>query len=108
MAPFDPRTLFPLITAAQPQLIAQLKSLVEIESPSEDPAAINTASALVEKWARTLGARPKYHRQKAYGHVLELRFGPARSTRKPILILGHLDTVWPIGTLANMPWKASA
>ena len=107
MPPFDPQILLPLITAAQPQLIAQLKSLVEIESPSEAPAAINAASALVERWARDLGARSRWHKQKGYGHVLELRFGSARSTRKPILILGHLDTVWPLGTLAHMPWRQS-
>ncbi len=32
-------------------------------------------------------------------------FGPTRSTIKPVLLLGHLDTVWPIGTLAKMPWR---
>jgi glutamate carboxypeptidase len=64
--------------------------------------------AIAEKYARTLGGRPKYHRQKGYGNVLELRFGPRKSTQKPILLLGHLDTVWSIGTLAKMPWKQAA
>jgi glutamate carboxypeptidase len=103
-----PQALLQHITASQPKLIAHLRELVEQESPSEDPAAINAASALVENWARELGARPKYHKQKDYGHVLELNFGPRKSTLKPILLLGHLDTVWPHGTLAQMPWKQSA
>ena len=92
------------IEASQPKLLSRLKELVQQESPSEDPAAINAAAALVEEWAREQGARPKYHKQKSHGDVLELRFGPQKSSRKPILILGHLDTVWPLGTLAKMPW----
>ncbi len=93
------------ITTSQPKLLSRLKELVLQESPSEDPAAINAAGALVEKWACQQGARPKYHKQKAHGNVLELRFGPRTSTRKPILLLGHLDTVWPLGSLAQMPWR---
>ena len=117
MPPVDPKALLEHITALQPQLVAHLKELVQQESPSEDPAAVNAAMALVEKYARTIGGRPKYYRQKGYGDVLELRFGPTkfipyrsdrRSVPRPILLLGHLDTVWPIGTLAKMPWKQSA
>ena len=107
MPPLDLQALQSHITANLPTLIARLRELVEQESPSEDPAAVNAAMALAEKFALTLGGRVKYHRQKRYGNVLELNFGPTRSTRKPILLLAHLDTVWPHGTLANMPWKHS-
>jgi glutamate carboxypeptidase len=108
MALLDPHALLTHLESRRPALLSHLRDLVLQESPSEDPTAVNAASALVERWARELGARPKYHKQKSFGHVLELRFGPARSPRKPILLLGHLDTVWPLGTLAHMPWKASA
>ncbi len=104
----DSKALLRHITTLQPQLIARLKELVQQESPSENPAAINAAMAIAEKYARAIGGRPKYHRQKSYGNVLELRFGPHKSTKKPILLLGHLDTVWSIGTLAKMPWRESA
>ncbi len=83
---------------------SHLRTLVQQESPSEDRASVNAAMLLAETWARELGGRVKRHPQKLFGDVLELRFGPARSTRKPILLLGHLDTVWPLGTLATMPW----
>jgi glutamate carboxypeptidase len=82
-----------------------LRELVHQESPSEDRPAVNAAMDLVERWAREQGARPKRHKQSTFGDVLELRFGPSRSSRKPVLLLGHLDTVWPIGTLAKMPWR---
>ena len=82
-----------------------LRDLVRQESPSEDPSAVNAAVTMVEAHARTLDGRIKRHRQKKFGDILELRFGPARSSRQPILLLGHLDTVWPMGTLKTMPWR---
>jgi len=60
---------------------------------------------MVEGIARNLGGRIKRNRQKSFGDVLELHFGLTRSSRKPLLLLGHLDTVWPLGTLRTMPWR---
>jgi glutamate carboxypeptidase len=87
------------------RLRVRLRELVEVESPSENRAAVDRAGELVVRWAEELGGRVKRHRQKAFGDVLEIRFGPARSKRGRVLLLGHLDTVWPMGTLAKMPWR---
>lgn len=88
-----------------PWLLSHLRDLVEVESPSEDPAAVNIAMQLVASWAEDLGGRVKRHRQKNFGDVYELRFGPKPTKQKPVLLLGHLDTVWPHGTLKSMPWR---
>jgi len=82
-----------------------LGELVRQESPSEDSQAVNAAVALIELWAKEIGARSKRHKQRQFGDILELRFGPLRSTQQPILLLGHLDTVWSLGTLKIMPWR---
>src|ERR1700751_3600945 len=82
-----------------------LRELVQQESPSEAPQAVNAAMALAERWSKEKGARIKRHKQREFGDVLELRFGPSQSKQKPILLLGHLDTVWPTGTLKKMPWR---
>jgi glutamate carboxypeptidase len=94
-----------LSQANEGRLRARLRELVEIESPSEDKAAVDRAGELVVRWAMELGATVKRHRQKVFGDVLELRFGPVRSKLGRVLLLGHLDTVWPAGTLATMPWR---
>jgi glutamate carboxypeptidase len=86
-------------------LLKQLKQLVEIESPSDNKAAVDRANDLVASWVPALGGTVKRHKQRSFGDVLELRFGPTRSKRPRVLLLGHLDTVWPIGTLAKMPWR---
>jgi glutamate carboxypeptidase len=92
------------IAASETQLLARLRELVEIESPSHDKAAVDRAGALVAAWALELRGQVKRHKQSRFGDVLELRFGAARSRRGRVMLLGHLDTVWPLGTLAKMPW----
>jgi glutamate carboxypeptidase len=101
----DPRTVITQVESRNAWIKDNLRQLVECESPSEDRAAVNAAMTIAERLARDLGGRVKRHKQKDFGDILELRFGPARSSRRPILLLGHLDTVWPMGTLAHMPWR---
>jgi glutamate carboxypeptidase len=84
-------------------LLKRLQQLVTTESPSEDKAAVDRCVSLVGSWAGALGGRIKRHRQRVYGDLLEARFGPRRGT--PVLLLGHLDTVWPMGTLKKMPFR---
>ena len=94
------------VGARELRLLARLRELVEVESPSEDAAAVTRAGDLVEGWAADLGGRAVRHEGGRFGPVLELWFGPEPTAdRKPVLLLGHLDTVWPMGTLATMPWR---
>ena len=96
-------------TAAQSVWMRRaLRELVEVESPSDAKAAVDDAVALVAGWGAEAGWRIKLHKQKQFGDILEMRSGPARGARKPILLLGHLDTVWPLGTLRKMPWREQA
>jgi glutamate carboxypeptidase len=92
----------------QDALIALTQKLVRIESPSDTKAAVDACGDLVAHHARALGARVKVHRQRHYGNILELRFGPrARTAESRILLLGHIDTVWPVGTLPSMPCRVA-
>ena len=93
------------VAAGEGRLLGRMRELVEVESPSGDKAGVDRAGAMVCGWAEALGGVVKRHKQKAFGDVLELRFGPVRSKRGRVLLLGHLDTVWPVGTLAKMPWR---
>ena len=97
--------LLSLVQRPTEQWHARLRELVLCESPTENAAAVNRATSLVEAWAKALGARVIRHPQQGYGDVLELWFGPAATDTKPLMLLGHLDTVWPLGTLATMPWR---
>lgn len=85
------------------------RKLVEVESPSESKTGIDACVAVAAAHLKQLGGRIKLHRQQDHGNVLEVRFGPragqSSEAAKPILLLGHLDTVWPVGTLQSMPCR---
>lgn len=81
-------------------LLRSLRTLVEIESPSSDRAAVSRVMDVVEGWARELGGE---------GHALpggsrDFTFR-VREGEPYVLVLTHADTVWPVGTLARMPWR---
>jgi glutamate carboxypeptidase len=89
-------------------LIEITRKLVLCESPSDSKAAVDACVAIAVEEVRTRGGKVKLHRQREYGDILEARFGPrSRKDAKPILLLGHLDTVWPVGTLRTMPCRVA-
>ncbi|MBM3687102.1 MAG: M20 family metallopeptidase [Actinobacteria bacterium] len=85
--------------ARQDELIGAVRTLVEVESPSADIDAcrscLTTAANVVATW---LGSPPRIEEHE--GRPV-LRWGPEHPR---VLLLGHLDTVWPVGTLARIPW----
>jgi glutamate carboxypeptidase len=85
-------------------LLALARKLVLAESPSDDKAAVDACGSIAAAHAKALGGRVKRHRQKQFGDVLEARFGPKLRAGR-ILLLGHLDTVWSLGTLKKMPCR---
>lgn len=101
---FQAVSLLHMAAKAESSLLAMLRRLVEIESPSNEFAAVNRCVEAVAEIGTRLGAKPRRHRSKTSGDVLELRFA-GRKRGRPLLLLGHLDTVWPIGTLAKMPFR---
>jgi glutamate carboxypeptidase len=86
-------------------LVEWIQKLVRVESPSDEKAAVDACGAVVVDHAKSLGGRVKVHRQRAFGDVLEVRFGPRRRPGDRVMLLGHLDTVWPVGTLKTMPCR---
>ncbi|MGB8981974.1 MAG: M20 family metallopeptidase [Anaerolineales bacterium] len=88
---------------------ALLKLLVETESPSHDKAAVDRVGAIVAEGARKLGAQVEIiSNHKTGDHVL-CRFSPGDGKgdrgQGNILLLCHMDTVFPLGTLEKMPLR---
>ena len=106
--PNDPpmRALLAGARRKEAELMDLIRRLVLIESPSDEKAAVDACMDLAAEHAKKLSGRVNRHRQKAWGDVLELRFGQRKKTPADrILVLGHLDTVWPLATLKTMPWR---
>src|SRR5262249_11496668 len=55
----------------------------------------------------SIGGQAKFHKRQAFGDHLQIDFPAKSSSKPPLLLLGHFDTVWNIGTLAHMPFRES-
>jgi glutamate carboxypeptidase len=108
---YQPVNLLKSAKSRKNDLLDLLQSLVELESPTDQKPAIDRCVDFTAKVAAGLGARVRRHRRPDAGDLLEARFDPPRAAGrrsvKPVLLLGHLDTVWPLGTLAEMPFRIS-
>lgn len=108
---YDTVALIRAVGGLEDKLLQRLRALVEVESPSDDKVAVDRCVDAAAAMAEEAGGRVRRHRQREFGDVLELRFGAAHPTRKaaveakPVMLLGHLDTVWPLGTLQTMPYR---
>jgi glutamate carboxypeptidase len=90
-------------------IVRLLEQFVRCESPSHHKAAVDRFGRMVASEWRRRGAKVRILRQAKRGdHVrAELWLGAGRPTGQ-ILILGHLDTVYPLGTIAKMPFHIRA
>src|SRR5262249_21646755 len=90
----------------QAQMMALLQRMVEIESPSDDKAALDRMGAFLAEQFKQIGGRITFSQQHQAGNHLKAEF--AGRAEKPLLLLGHFDTVWSMGTLATMPFRIEA
>ena len=82
--------------------LVTLRDLVEIESFSEDKAGVDELGRFVGARLQELGATIEFRRQDDVGDHLVARLGDGRTQ---VLVLGHLDTIWPAGTLEKRPFS---
>ena len=88
-------------------ILSTIRELVEIESPSHNKVAVDRLADTVALKFSQLGGKVRFHRAKDFGNHLQIDFdSPGRSAAQPVLLLGHYDTVYPLGTLATMPCRA--
>ncbi|MFI5104017.1 MAG: M20 family metallopeptidase [Terriglobales bacterium] len=90
----------------QAEMMALLQRMVEIESPSDDKAAVDRMGTFLAHEFERLGGKVTFYPQKEAGNHLKAEF--QGGTGKPALLLGHFDTVWSMGTLAAMPFRMDA
>ena len=87
------------------ETVALARRLVELESPTGEKAAADLCARFLAGELERRGARVTVHAQPDCGDHLEARFSAAGDGREaaPVLLLGHYDTVWELGTLARRP-----
>jgi glutamate carboxypeptidase len=98
----DTSTLLTWCRAQQSWLLETIGALARMESPSDDKAAVDRCGASLAERLAAAGARVERLPQSTRGDHVRATVGD----RGPqVMLLGHFDTVWPIGTLERMPLR---
>jgi glutamate carboxypeptidase len=90
----------------QGEMVHLLKQLAMLESPTADKKAVDACAAFVARELKRVGCKVTIHPQKDIGDLVVAEFAPGRlkDADDEMLVLGHIDTVWPLGKLAKMPF----
>jgi glutamate carboxypeptidase len=91
------------LRAERQAMVDLLRRLVLAESPSDDPAAVARVLAILAAELEGAGMTVRRFRGRASGGMLFAR-PREQAGRLPLqLLVGHCDTVWPVGTVGRMP-----
>jgi glutamate carboxypeptidase len=89
------------------EIVSTIRELVEIESPTDNKTAGDRiAEAVAQKFSQ-LGGEVRIHQAKNFGNHLQVGFDFGGKSTKPVLLLGHYDTVYPLGTLSAVPCRVN-
>ena len=83
-------------------LLETIESLVRLESPTGDKAAVDRCGAELASRMEAIGARVSRIKASSAGDHLRAEFGDGA---RQVLLLGHFDTVWDVGQLERMPLR---
>jgi glutamate carboxypeptidase len=101
----DPRSLLKHCQTKLPEMLRCLQEAVEIESPSGSKANVDRMAAFfASEFKRYAGSVEVLPHPSAGAAVCAEFWGGIRGQR-PVLLLGHHDTVWDLGTISTMPFR---
>jgi len=90
------------------EIVTLIREFVECESPSDNPASINRFTDLMAERVKDMARVRTYSGGNTCGKHIRCEFALHGAKKQgQILALGHSDTVWPLGTLAAMPFRQS-
>lgn len=81
-----------------------LQKVVDIDSGSRDEAGVTAVAQALRERLEAAGVAVRFERVPGYGVLLHADV-PGPSEGAPILLMGHMDTVYPAGTVARRPFR---
>jgi len=103
MSTLDPQRILAHLQQQQPHMVRLLEQLASAESPSEDRGTFGLVQEILDAELRRSGMTIRRVRGRQFGDVLVARPAARRRHESLQLLVGHCDTVWPVGTVRTMP-----
>jgi len=86
----------------QEPMTQMLRDLVALESPGHERAAVNAVAAYLAQAFKKQGAEVRSLPQAVFADHLRVTWGQGS---RQVLLLGHMDTVWPLGEIKERPFQ---
>jgi glutamate carboxypeptidase len=94
--------------ARRDAILKSIRELVERETKSREESRLNEITGFITRQLREIGGQVELIPQTGYGTHLRARFDFGHDrTERSVLVVGHLDTVWPVGSLELMPFRVT-
>ncbi len=95
-------------TTRQAAILKSIRELVERETKSREAARLDEIARFIAGQLREIGGQIELIPQPGYGTHLRARFNfDHGALERRVLVIGHLDTVWPTGTLERLPFRVT-
>jgi glutamate carboxypeptidase len=95
-------------TARREAILQSIQELVERETKSREESRLNEIASFVSAQLREIGGQVELIPQNGYGTHLRARFDFGHDRMEQgVLVVGHLDTVWPVGSLERLPFRVT-
>ena len=85
------------------EMLRLWETIVRLETPSTNPEAVNRLASHLDTFCGALGMDTAFFRPQGAGTCLSAR--TRAGTASPVLLLGHMDTVHPVGSFPGGPWR---
>jgi glutamate carboxypeptidase len=92
---------------AERRILARLRPLIELETPSRNETSLNNLAGRLEQELRLLGAAVETFDVPGFGRNLRATVPGLDTTLPPVLVLAHIDTVHPVGTLETQAFRVN-
>lgn len=93
------------LATQRPAMESALATLVDIDSNSHDKAGTDRVAQAMLGWLHAADIEAEHRGEVSEGDALLARLPGAQPTSAPVLLMGHRDTVFPSGTVAQRPWR---
>jgi glutamate carboxypeptidase len=93
------------LTAQQGAMIDLLREVVDIDSGSYDKAGVDAVGSRFIRFFQDNGLLTQVEPHERFGDAIHIRLDDRRTNERPILLMGHRDTVFPKGEAGRRPFK---
>jgi glutamate carboxypeptidase len=105
MHPDDTHPVLAWLNGQADAMVALLERLVNSDSPSRDKAAVDATGEILKTFFAAHGIPTETFPDATYGEAIRATVDANGSNQRPVMLLGHRDTVFPPGEASRRPFR---